>query len=290
MITFKRTEYCVFRCLTSAVQVLSMRDGKIAIIGCGNLGLTIANGLLDDGFKPQNLVVTRRNTSSLSELEAKGVVVLSDNSKAVQLSDVVILGVKPYNVEPILQEINGNLDAGKHILVCLATGISLDELSRWSGVALPIFRAMPNTAADVNESMTLVCETGADSEQRESITNLFDKIGSVRFIEENLMEAATILGACGIAYVLRFMRAMIQGGIEVGFDAKTATAIVSQTMKGASELIIENGTHPESEIDKVTTPKGCTITGLNEMEHAGFSSALIKGIVASYNKIAVEDA
>ena len=114
---------------------------------------------------------------------------------------------------------------------------------------------------------------------------LFDKIGSTLYIDEHLMEAATILGACGIAYVLRFMRAMIQGGIEVGFDAKTATAIVSQTMKGASELIIRNGSHPESEIDKVTTPKGCTITGLNEMEHAGFSSALIRGIVASYKKI-----
>ena len=99
------------------------------------------------------------------------------------------------------------------------------------------------------------------------------------------MDAATILGACGVAYVLRFMRAMIQGGIQVGFDAKTATKIVSQTMKGASELIIQNGTHPEEEIDKVTTPKGCTIIGLNEMEHAGFSSALIKGIVTSYEKI-----
>ena len=267
-----------------------MKDGKIAIIGCGNLGLTIAHGLLDDGFSAENLVVTRRNTSALDGLAQKGVTVLSDNAKAVELCDVVILGVKPYNVEPILQEINSKLDAGKHILVCLATGVSLEELSKWSGVALPIFRAMPNTAADVNESMTLICESGANADQREAITDLFDKIGSVRFIEENLMEAATILGACGIAYVLRFMRAMIQGGIEVGFDANTATAIVSQTMKGASELIIQNETHPESEIDKVTTPKGCTITGLNEMEHAGFSSALIKGIVASYNKIAVEDA
>jgi len=144
---------------------------------------------------------------------------------------------------------------------------------------------MPNTAADVNESMTMICDNGASAEQRNYITSLFDKIGSTLYIDESLMEAATILGACGIAYVLRFMRAMIQGGIEVGFDAKTATAIVSQTMKGASELIIQNGSHPESEIDKVTTPKGCTITGLNEMEHAGFSSALIKGIVASYKKI-----
>jgi pyrroline-5-carboxylate reductase len=118
---------------------------------------------------------------------------------------------------------------------------------------------------------------------------LFNTLGETLIIDEKLMESATILGACGIAYVLRFMRAMIQGGIEVGFDSKTATKIVSQTIKGAAELIIQNGTHPEEEIDKVTTPKGCTIVGLNEMEHSGFSSALIKGIVTSYEKIALKE-
>jgi pyrroline-5-carboxylate reductase len=104
-------------------------------------------------------------------------------------------------------------------------------------------------------------------------------------IEEGLMEAATVLGACGIAFVLRFIRGMIQGGIEIGFSAKMATDIVTQTVKGASELLIQNETHPEAEVDKVTTPRGCTIAGLNEMEHNGFSSALIKGIVTSYEKI-----
>ncbi len=262
-----------------------MEDTRIAIIGCGNLGKTIAHGLLDDGFSPSALTLTRRNTSVLQDMADKGVKVTADNRLAVNGSEVVILAVKPYNVKPILKELSAQLEEGRHTLVCLATGITLEELSEWSGKALPTFRAMPNTAADVNESMTLICDQGTTATQREQMKQLFDKIGSTLYIDENLMEAATILGACGIAYVLRFMRAMIQGGIEVGFDAKTATAIVSQTMKGASELIIQNGSHPESEIDKVTTPKGCTITGLNEMEHAGFSSALIKGIVASYKKI-----
>jgi len=260
-------------------------NAKIALVGCGNLGQTIAHGLLDDGFAPGNLMATRRNTDALRHLQAKGVHVTADNMEAVETADVIVLGVKPYNVHPLLDEVRGSLDPQRHILVCLATGITLDELARWSRSDIPIFRAMPNTAADVNQSMTMICETGATPDQRKAIKHLFDKIGTTLFIDEHLMEAATILGACGIAYVLRFMRAMIQGGIEVGFDARTATAIVSQTMKGASELIIQNGSHPESEIDKVTTPKGCTITGLNEMEHAGFSSALIKGIVASYKKI-----
>ncbi len=99
------------------------------------------------------------------------------------------------------------------------------------------------------------------------------------------MEAATILGACGIAYALRFIRAMTQGGIQIGFSADVASLIASQTVKGAAELLLVGDTHPEAEIDKVTTPKGCTIVGLNEMEHAGFSSALIKGIVTSFEKI-----
>ena len=266
-------------------KILDMENKRIAIIGCGNLGLTIAHGLLDDGFEAAALTATRRNVNQLRDLAGKGVNVTADNLSAVKGADVVVLAVKPYNVKPILKEISAALDESKHILVCLATGITLQELSEWSGKTLPTFRAMPNTAADVNESMTLICDQGTTATQREQMKQLFDKIGSTLYIDENLMEAATILGACGIAYVLRFMRAMIQGGIEVGFDAKTATAIVSQTMKGASELIIQNGSHPESEIDKVTTPKGCTITGLNEMEHAGFSSALIKGIVASYKKI-----
>jgi pyrroline-5-carboxylate reductase len=144
---------------------------------------------------------------------------------------------------------------------------------------------MPNTAVAIGESMTCICSSNTNAEQQQLIEDLFNNLGKVVFIEEALMEAATVLGACGIAYALRFIRAKIQGGIEIGFDAKTATLIAAQTVKGAAALLIENGHHPEYEIDKVTTPKGCTIAGLNEMEHQGFSSSLIKGINTSYKKI-----
>ncbi len=118
------------------------------------------------------------------------------------------------------------------------------------------------------------------------VKNLFSTLGEVVMIDEKLMEAATVLGACGTAYAMRYIRANIQGGIEIGFDAATASLIAAQTVKGAAELLLQKGSHPEQEIDKVTTPKGCTIAGLNEMEHQGFSSSLIKGIAVSYNKIA----
>src|SRR5690606_2497067 len=135
----------------------------------------------------------------------------------------------------------------------------------------------------VSESLTCIC--GNSMEGKSEVEKVFQSIGETVFINEELMNAATVIGACGIAYALRFIRAMIQGGIEIGFDSETATKIVTQTVKGASQLLIENGLHPEQEIDKVTTPKGCTIVGLNEMEHQGFSSALIKGIRTSYEKI-----
>ncbi len=264
-----------------------MNTSRIAIIGCGNLGQALANGIIASGaVAAQNITVTRRNLTSLSALGTLGVRLTSDNREAVSNADLIILAVKPYNVEPLIKEFADLLDAKRHVVVSVATGITLKQIGAHVPATMPLFRAMPNTAADVRESVTAICAVHATAAQRDQVSALFDSIGVSLFIDEDLMESATILGACGIAYALRFIRAMIQGGIEVGFDAKTATKIVSQTVKGAAELLIQKGGHPEQEIDKVTTPKGCTIVGLNEMEHAGFSSALIKGIVASYDKIA----
>jgi pyrroline-5-carboxylate reductase len=144
---------------------------------------------------------------------------------------------------------------------------------------------MPNTAIAIQESMTCICSRHAGADDINYVNELFAKLGKVVTIDEKLMEAATILGACGTAYAMRYIRANIQGGIEIGFDAATASLIAAQTVKGAAELLLQKGAHPEQEIDKVTTPKGCTIAGLNEMEHRGFSSSLIRGIVASYKKI-----
>lgn len=260
---------------------------KIAIIGCGNLGTSIASGLLMRAdFDPKNLTLTKRNTVSLAEFEAKGVHVHSDNLLAAQYADLVLLGVKPYNVINILKEIQPGLDPAKQTIISLATGITLKEMYSVLAPGTVTFRAMPNIAADIQESITCICHEQAAPDQVEQVKELFDSIGFTISIDENLMEAATVLGACGIAYVLRFMRAMIQGGIQIGFDSVTASKIVNQTVKGAAELMIQKNVHPEAAIDKVTTPKGCTIVGLNEMEHQGFSSAMVRGVIASYDKIA----
>ncbi len=269
------------------IRISMISNLKIAIVGCGNLGASIANGLLMRAdFDPKNLTLTKRNTASLAEFEAKGVHVHPDNISAAKYADVVLLGVKPYNVANILREINPVLDPKKQTIISLATGITLREMYEVLDPTTVTFRAMPNIAADIQESVTCICHEQADPFQVEQVKELFDSIGFTISIDESLMEAATVLGACGIAYVLRFMRAMIQGGIQIGFDSVTASKIVNQTVKGAAELMIQKNIHPEAAIDKVTTPKGCTIVGLNEMEHQGFSSAMVRGVIASYDKIA----
>ena len=259
---------------------------KIAVIGGGNLGASIADGLIASGFsKPAELTVTRRNVGALSRFSGKGCKVHSDNRKAVRESEIIILAVKPYNYADIIKEIKPLLNSKKHLVVSVITGVWIEQLQKAIGKPVPVIRAMPNTAIAIQQSMTCLAHAGASAVQLNYVQELFNQLGRTVLIDEKLMDAATVLGACGTAYAMRYIRANIQGGIEIGFDAATASLIAAQTIKGAAELLLEKGTHPEQEIDKVTTPKGCTIAGLNEMEHQGFSSSLIRGLVASYDKI-----
>lgn len=263
-----------------------MSGKKIAIIGGGNLGSAIAQGLLKSGFsQASDITITKRNVSTLAALREQGVQIETDNAKAIHQADVVVVALKPYNVKEVLSELRASFDVSRQILISVVTGVLLDDLEKITLPGLPIFRAMPNTAIAIQESMTCICHRNGTPEQEEYVQKMFDTVGVAVSIDEKLMDAATVLGACGIAYALRFIRANIQGGIEIGFDVRTANLIAAQTVKGAAELLIKGKTHPEAEIDKVTTPKGCTIAGLNEMEHQGFSSSLIKGITASYDKI-----
>lgn len=263
-----------------------MSNNTIAIIGGGNLGSAIAEGLLSSDFiAAENITITKRNIATLEPLQQKGVRITNDNREAVQQADWIILAVKPFQIKDILQQLKPHLQAGKHKLVSVITGIWIKDIQEVLGSEFTLFRAMPNTAIAIRESITCICRYKAEKEDEQYILSLFNQLGKTVFIEEKLMDAATVLGACGTAYAMRYIRANIQGGIEIGFDAATASLIAAQTVKGAAQLLLTKHTHPEQEIDKVTTPKGCTIAGLNEMEHQGFSSSLIKGVVTSYKKI-----
>lgn len=258
---------------------------KIAIIGGGNLGTAMALGLIKSGFvTAKAITVTKRNTLTLAGLEAVGVNISADNVQAVKDAEIVLLAVKPFQIKEVLEAITPELTSN-HILISVVTGITLEEMRSVVQKDIPLFRAMPNTAIAIRESITCISSVNSTEEEKNYVNSLFSTLGKIALIDEKLMNAATVLGACGTAFAMRYIRANIQGGIEIGFDAATASLIAAQTVKGAAELLLTTHTHPEQEIDKVTTPKGCTIAGLNEMEHQGFSSSLIKGIAASFAKI-----
>jgi len=262
-----------------------MSPVQIAILGAGNIGTAIANGLVESGqFAVQSITLARRRVHLLEPMRERGFGVEGDNRRAVASADVVLLSVEPGQIDGVLDEIGPALLPGQHTVISVVTGVSLAHLTARLGVDVPLVRATPNTAIAVRESMT--CLASDDQDALDVARTIFDTVGRTAVIREEDMTAATALGACGIAFFMRAVRAASQGGIEVGLHAEEAQAIAAQTAKGAAALLLATGNHPEREIDRVTTPRGCTIAGLNQMEHEGFSSALIKGIVVSATKAA----
>ena len=259
-------------------------DHKIAIIGSGNIGTAIYRGMINKGIPASNFCLTRRRTDLLSAEADEGARVGNDNKAAAKASDIIILTVLPKQLMGVLDEIKDSLDNSK-ILISVVTAYSIKEIREYTGNKCPVILVMPNTALSVGESMTCIAADKEDSESLELTCEYFKLVGEVLKIPERLIGSATILAACGVAFFMRYIRAASQGGIQVGFHAEEAQLIAAQTAKGASKLLLATGNHPETEIDKVTTPMGCTIAGLNEMEHNGLSSALIKGIVTSYNEL-----
>ncbi|MGB7394696.1 MAG: pyrroline-5-carboxylate reductase [Pricia sp.] len=257
---------------------------KIAIIGTGNLGLSIAKGILNsDGAT--TMYLTKRNPEDIRDYEKYGnVTVTSDNREAVRHSDILILAVQPSQLEAVLTETKDYLGQN-HVVISTITGFSIAQMESIIGDQWPIIRSMPNTAISVGKSMTCICSNQKGKQKIELAKAIFNRMGHAMEIPEPQMQAATVICASGIAFWMRLIRATTQGAIQLGFDAKEAQELAMHTCNGAASLLIASGSHPEAEIDKVTTPKGCTIQGLNEMEHQGLSSSLIQGIAASYEKI-----
>lgn len=259
---------------------------KVAILGAGNIGTSIAKGLVfSKQFRPEQIFLTRRKVHLLDEFAKQGFIVHSDNRKAVEESHVVFLCVEPQQIDGLLTEIATVLKPERHIVISVVSGVGFREMGKKLDKNVRLVRAMPNLAISIGESMTcLAFQKHTDPETIEKVKSLFMPLGKVMVIDEEQMIAATILAACGIAFFLRAIRAASQGGIEIGFHSQDALTIAAQTAKGAAALLLMSNHHPEWEIDRVTTPRGCTISGLNQMEHEGFSSAMIKGILTSRDK------
>ncbi|MEQ6122907.1 pyrroline-5-carboxylate reductase [Pseudotenacibaculum sp. MALMAid0570] len=257
---------------------------KIVIIGTGNLGCSIAKGLINTNAIT-SLYLTKRNLESIHEFEGyKNVYLTTDNRTAIEKSDIIIFAVQPRHLESILLK-SKDLFTNKHVLISTITGFSIDKIEAIVGQDQFIIRAMPNTAIAVGKSMTCLCSNEKGFDRIKIAESIFNRLGTSITIPESQMQAATVVCASGIAFWMRLIRATTQAAIQLGFDAKEAQELAMNTCEGAASLLIATGNHPEQEIDKVTTPKGCTIEGLNQMEHKGLSSSLIQGMVASFQKI-----
>lgn len=262
-----------------------MWNKKIAILGAGNIGTSIAKGIVLSGeYKPAQITLNRRKIEFLKPFEKEGFIIESDNRISAKSSEIIILSVEPSQIDLLLEEISSEIIPDTHICISVVSGITIEQIKGKLGKSIQVVRAMPNTALAINESMTCLTCQEKDHGALEVAFSIFNKLGETILINEKLMSAATALGACGVAFFLRAIRAASQGGIEIGFGSNEAIKIAAQAAKGASSLLLLEKNHPEFEIDKVTTPRGCTIAGLNKMEHEGFSAAMIDGITTSAEK------
>ncbi len=258
---------------------------KISIIGAGAMGGALAEGLIKgDYIQNEDICVADPSRDSREHFANLGITATPSNQLAAQGADIVCVVVKPWLVEQVLKGIKDVLDYSSQLLIVVAAGVKSTDINTWldkGGDTIPTFLVIPNIAIAHLQSMTfIVPDANATQQQTEQVKALFDSMGKSIITDENHLAAGTTLASCGIAYAMRYIRAASEGGVELGFKADDAKNIVMQTMKGAVELLEASGLHPEAAIDLVTTPGGVTIKGLNEMEHNGFTSSVIKGLKA----------
>ncbi|MGL4779298.1 MAG: pyrroline-5-carboxylate reductase [Bacteroidales bacterium] len=259
---------------------------KIAIIGVGNMGGAILKALNQgELINPRDITASDPSAKILEHLKliAPNIKYTSSNQEAVDGANMVIICVKPWLVEDIISQFKYSINRSKQIFVSIAAGISLDTLAKClseNGICPPIYRVIPNVAIEVKESMTFIATQNGTIEQTEKVMSVFDEFGKTALITETEMETATALGSCGIAFGFKYIRSVMEAGVEMGFSASASKQIAIQTMRGALDYLEKTQEHPSAAIDKVTTPGGITIKGINELDHQGFVSAVIKAYKA----------
>lgn len=257
---------------------------RISVIGAGAMGGSMVEGFLKAAVTGHDAItVADPSAERLAHFAQLGASVTEDNRAAAAGADVVAVVVKPWLVETVLKGIADVLDYARQKLIVIAAGVKSEQIKAWiarDGQMPPLFLVIPNIAIAEQQSMTFIVPVGASDEDTRQVRQLFDAVGTTIVTEERLLAAGTTLASCGIAYAMRYIRASVEGGVELGFRAADAERIVLQTVQGAVSLLQATGAHPEAAIDQVTTPGGVTIRGLNEMEHAGFTSAVIRGLKA----------
>lgn len=255
---------------------------KLTVIGAGNMGGALIHGWAKSG-KVENITISDKNLQLLESFKSKypQINTTANNVEAVKGADMIVIVVKPWLMPIVIDEIKSVLDLKKQIIVSDAANFTTDKLCECLGADGNLFYAIPNIAAEFGASMNFVAKGKSASDNAlAQVKALYDIVGDSLVVAENLVGPGMMMASCGIAYVMRYIRAQMEGGCEMGFYPNQAKQIALQTMQGAVSLLKETGWHPEEAIDKVTTPGGVTIKGLNELDHAGFNSAVIRSLKA----------
>lgn len=261
---------------------------KIAVIGGGNMGGAIAWGALANGIVEPCDIVVSHPRPLLTENIARSkfdVIFNNDNAQAIKGADMVVVAVKPWLVEGVMSEISATLDRATQLVVSVVAGLTFETMDEYLQTAqrgnVAMSRVIPNTAISVGQSATFICSQGTSNEQEMMLDELFSPLGTVYRVQPSEIRAVTALTSCGIAYMFKYIDAALNGAEQLGLERGAAREMLLQTVKGAVAMLEENGIEPQKEIDKVTTPGGITLRGLEAMERGGFSQAVVDGLLAS---------
>lgn len=254
---------------------------NVAVLGAGKIGQTLIRALLDTKMlRPTELVATTRHRETIETVgRALGVRTTLDNRAACREAEIVIVAVKPQQVEEVCKDVRGSLGE-KHLVISTVASVPTAFLEERLGHSVPVIRTMPNTPCLVRSGMTGIAPGRyAKQEHIDLARKIFDTLGRSVVLDEKHLDAVTGLSGSGPAFMYMVVEALAEGGVKVGLPRETATLLAAQTMLGSSKMILETQSHPALLKDAVTTPAGCTIDGILELEEGGLRVTLIKAVV-----------
>lgn len=254
--------------------------GRIAMLGAGKMGGILLSAFVNSGLLARDqIVATTAHAEHAAALEARlGIRCLTDNLEAVQGADLIVLGVKPTQVIEVVRTVAPALNASK-LLISIAASVKTSAIEQVAGDGVAVIRAMPNTPATLGAGMTALAHgRDATPEQMLLAERMFRTVGRVVEVDEKHMDAVTGLSGSGPAFLYIILEALAEAGVNVGLPRDIATQLAAQTAYGAARMVLETGAHPALLKDEVTTPAGCTVDGILELEAGGLRVTLIKAV------------
>lgn len=258
-----------------------LKNKRLAVIGVGKLGEALISGLLKQGdLKTKDIQGSVAHEASIKRVQEKlGIEVKLDNRELVRGQDVILIAVKPQNMDRVIRELADTIKP-EQLVISVAASVTTKFIEERLSQGIPVVRAMPNTPAVINAGMSGLClGKFANAQHKELADLIFRCVGETVFVDEGLMDGVTALSASGPAYLYVVIEAMAEAGVKLGIPREVSTLLASQTMFGSARMLLDSKSHPALLKDMVTTPAGCTIDGLMELEEGGLRVTLIKAVV-----------